>query len=115
MSGTGSAAVDTPKMLALDLSALEKPEGCGCSCACCGGGGHSPWAGPSHDAVEGRLEHLDGLIDAAKALLARAQLALADGATSAAEIRDMQRLEIWLARMVVEKARLRPPNGKKRK
>lgn len=106
MSGTGSAAVDTPKMLALDLSSLDKPGGCGCSCQCCCGGGQPPWAGPSRDAVVERLQHLPGLIDSAKALLKRAQAALAEGATSAAEIRDMQRLEIWLARMIVEKAHL---------
>lgn len=118
MSGTGNASVDVQRMLSLDAGALEKLR-CGCRdhgsegcCSCCCGPHPFPWAGPSDGAIREREVHLKKLIPAAKALLAAAQGALAEGATTAAEIRDVQRLEIWLGRLFVEEERYRKPPKK---
>lgn len=118
MSGTGGST-DVQRMLSLDASALQGQK-CGWhghgsdGCCCCGGAHHAmPWAGPSTGALEERAKHLKRLVPAAKALLAAAQDALAEGATTAAEIRDMQRLEIWLGRLLVEEEMHRPPPRKR--
>jgi len=117
MSGTGSLATDVQRLISLDARALGRLDcGCGCAChaveRCCSCGGHPEWAGPSDAALKDRAKHLGPLIRAAKALLDAAQKALAEGATSAAEIRDMQRLEIWLGRLLVEEDRLSRKKGK---
>jgi hypothetical protein len=46
------------------------------------------------------------MIEAAKALIGAARRALDAGATTAAEIKDMQRVEIWLARLIADQDRL---------
>lgn len=98
---------DAPKLLAMSANELWK-SGCGCGC----GGEEVPfgrrYVAPSVKAVAERAKYLGSLIEQAKALLATAQAALAEGATTAAEIRDMQRLEAWLGRLVVEEAMHRP-------
>ena len=100
---------DAPKLLAMSANELWK-SGCGCGCGC--GGEEVPFGrrypAPSVQAVAERARYLARLIEQAKALLATAQAALAEGATTAAEIRDMQRLEAWLGRLVVEEAMHRP-------
>jgi hypothetical protein len=115
MSGTGSNPADAPRLLAMSIDELSRPAcGCGCGCECCGG--EAPFGrrppGPSDEALKERARYLGRLIAEAKALLLTAQEALRVGATTAAEIRDMQRLEVWLGRLLVEEV-LHPPPKKK--
>lgn len=113
MPGTGSNPADEPRLLAMSVEDLSRS--CGCRCECCGG--EAPfWCGPrgpSDEALKERARYLGRLIAQAKALLSTAQEALGVGATTAAEVRDMQRLEVWLGRLLVEESR-RPPPKKKR-
>jgi len=117
MSGTGQGSGDVQKLLSLDAGALQGKK-CGCSghggeCCCCTPHHGFPWVGPSDTALKERAVFLEQLIPAAKELLAVAQKALTVGATTAAEIRDMQRLEYWLGRLLVEQEMHRKPPKKR--
>lgn len=67
--------------------------------------------GHTKEAAAARAEVRPRLLGAAKGLLAVAQEALVSGATTAQEIRSMQRLEVWVARLVAEEAGWNPPPG----
>lgn len=63
-----------------------------------------PHPGHCTSAAETRKKFLKELLPAADGLLKIAHRALRVGATTAQEIRDTQRVELWLARLVVEAA-----------
>ncbi len=98
---SGSNPSDQPKLLAMTIDQLSAhPCGCGCRCGCerHEGHAHEPFGrehpGHTGEAEKARAGFRKDLIKQAKELLATAQRALAEGATTADEIRDMQRLEI---------------------
>jgi hypothetical protein len=105
MSDSGNNPSDKPKILAMSYHALSRPA-CTCGCACCASDAPfgRPEDGPSKKAVEERMRYVERLIPKAKALLVVAREALDAGATTAAEIRDMQQLEIWFGRLLAEQA-----------
>lgn len=105
MSGTGANPKDVPHLLAMSFDELSRPP-CTCGCACCAGAapfGKLP-AGPSEEAIKERRRYLERLIPQVKDLLVTAREALAAGATTAAELRDMQQLEVWFGRLLAEQA-----------
>lgn len=105
MGDTGLNPKDQPKILAMSYHALSRPT-CTCGCTCCAGEApfHRIEDGPSAPAVKERMRFVERLIPKAKALLVVAREALDEGATTAAEIRDMQHLEIWFGRLLAEEA-----------
>jgi hypothetical protein len=103
MPDTGNNPKDQIKLIATSYNALARPT-CTCGCACCAS--EAPFGriedGPSASAVKERMRYVERLIPKAKALLVVAREALEAGATTAAEIRDMQQLEIWFGRLLAE-------------
>ena len=119
MPGSGSDPSDPQPKLAMTVAALSRSP-CSCSCCTCGAGEEEgPFGRDHHDhlseaAIKQRAPFLVRLLAEAKALHATAQQAFLVGATSAAEIRDMQRLQLWLGRLIVETARSKSPRGPKK-
>jgi hypothetical protein len=115
MPNSGSDPGDSNSMLSLSIDRLSCLCRCGCEHEHEHGHGHGSlfgrgFPGHSQHAHEERARFLDALLGQSRALLGTAREALAAGATTADEILDMQRLEIWFARLVAEKAEgERPP------
>ena len=113
MSGTGANPKDVPQLLAMSMDALSRPQ-CACGCACCAG--EAPFGrvppGPSDEAMKERRRYVERLVPQVKDLLVTAREALAAGATTAAEIRDMQQLQVWFGRLLAEQA-LEAPKKKR--
>mgnify|MGYP001270300394 CR=1 FL=1 len=114
MPSSGNNPQDVPKLLAMSIHELSRPP-CACGCACCAG--EAPFGrlppGPSDEAMKERRRFVERLIPQVKDLLVTAREALAAGATTAAEIRDMQQVEIWFGRLLAEQA-LEKQDKKKR-
>jgi hypothetical protein len=114
MPSTGNNPKDVPTLLAMSAGALSRPT-CTCGCGCCATDapfGRPPPPGPTDEALRQRLRYVERLVPEARALLDTAREALAAGATTAAEIRDMQQLELWFGRLLVEQA-LETPKKKR--
>ncbi len=105
MGDTGANPKDVPRILAMSVNELSRPP-CACGCACCAG--DAPFGklppGPSAEAMRERRRYVERLVPEVKALLLTAREALENGATTAAEIRDMQQLEVWFGRLLAEQA-----------